>query len=134
MTPISERVTAGVAKICRRCLRTKPLDQFWRNRAHPDGHCSWCKDCMHKHRGENVMSHGYAGYTAGCRCATCREAKRVYMAERRAAAIRNTSTEPVPGVTHGTRFAFEERGCRCPECVRAQADPERRHRCRGRVA
>jgi hypothetical protein len=69
--------------------------------------------------GRNVIdTHGYGGYTNGCRCQVCRDAKADYMRERRAAAF--TSTGPVTDVTHGTRFAYEERGCRCEKCVTAE--------------
>jgi hypothetical protein len=32
-------------KICTRCKLPKPLDEFHRNRARPDGHSFWCKIC-----------------------------------------------------------------------------------------
>lgn len=64
-----------------------------------------------------VGSHGYAGYTEGCRCDTCRAAKARYMAARRAAAAAAAeSGVSVSGITHGTLFAYEERGCRCQRC------------------
>jgi hypothetical protein len=69
---------------------------------------------------ENPRIHGYGGYSNGCRCEVCRAAKADYMGRRRAAAFVNTDPGPVPGVTHGTRFAYEERGCRCGPCVTAE--------------
>lgn len=83
-------------------------------------------------------SHGYVAYTRGCRCGVCRRAKADYIRERRAAARaiaqrytrsstgrRGTSTTAwaegairyvAIGVTHGTRYAYDERGCRCRAC------------------
>ena len=65
--------------------------------------------------------HGYTRYTHGCRCQKCREAKAAYMAARRSAAYRDDHQVP-EGITHGTRFAYEEHGCRCEACVATQAD------------
>lgn len=33
-------------KHCKRCKRTKPLDQFSLGGKDPDGHQSWCKQCF----------------------------------------------------------------------------------------
>lgn len=62
-----------------------------------------------------VRTHDYVGYTEGCRCDTCKAAKAEYMSARRAAAAADP-VAAVSGVTHGTRFAYEERGCRCQRC------------------
>lgn len=65
-----------------------------------------------------VKTHGYGGYTNGCRCGVCRDAKSAYMAKRRGQAFLNTG--PVPdGLKHGARSTYEEHGCRCDECVAA---------------
>ena len=67
-----------------------------------------------------VRTHGYGGYTNGCRCEICADAKADYMAMRRAGAFTAPPPETDPAVTHGTRFAYEERGCRCDECATAE--------------
>lgn len=70
--------------------------------------------------------HGYSAYTHGCRCETCRKAKAGYSARARATGRENARTGRYPsGVTHGTRSAYEERGCRCAECCARQLE---RHR------
>ena len=86
-----------------------------------------------------MTEHGYGPYTNGCRCEICRKAKADYMRARRAAARalaqKNTHTSDglrgspantftpgaerhvVDGVKHGTRYAYDERGCRCRDCT-----------------
>ena len=64
--------------------------------------------------------HGYGGYTSGCRCDTCRDAKADYMAGRRASASLRAAAVADPQLRHGTRHAYEERGCRCDECTAFQ--------------
>ena len=72
----------------------------------------------------NVTIHGYGGYTNGCRCDVCRQAKADYMRDRRATAYLEPQ-QPVPDITHG-RFGYEERGCRCDVCVGARREGWRR--------
>lgn len=82
--------------------------------------------------------HGYVAYTHGCRCDTCRKAKADYMRARRAkgrALARHVQTKTrrryvAPIEAHGTRYGYEERGCRCIDCTdaRTAADTARRHR------
>jgi hypothetical protein len=77
-----------------------------------------------------VYTHGYSGYTNGCRCDTCRAAKATYMRTRRAqaralaAATARLTGRPrhAPGVTHATSYAYFEKGCRCPACNRWKYD------------
>lgn len=90
-----------------------------------------------------MAEHGYIRYTRGCRCEVCRAAKADYMRARRAeargqaqvhtfwakqggawgdGAIRHVANV----ANHGTRFAYEERGCRCLECSRARATSDAR--------
>lgn len=93
--------------------------------------------------------HGYGPYTSGCRCDVCRRAKADYMWKRRAqarsVAQKYTSTASggragrwdafapgstrhvASGVSHGTRYAYEERGCRCRECTTARTVSDRRY-------
>ena len=71
-----------------------------------------------RERGGAVTAHGYSGYANGCRCETCKAAKAAYMSEKRIAAT--ASAQPgtaVTGVTHGTRSAYKDKGCRCEKCV-----------------
>jgi hypothetical protein len=70
--------------------------------------------------------HGYGAYTSGCRCDTCRDAKAAYMRGRRDAAyLRGPAVVTDPRVRHGTRSAYEERGCRCDECAALQRECSR---------
>lgn len=62
--------------------------------------------------------HDYGRYSNGCRCQVCRDAKAAYMANRRAEATRGARLGwAAEGVTHGTRSAYKESGCRCGQCV-----------------
>jgi hypothetical protein len=80
--------------------------------------------------------HGYNRYTDGCRCEVCREAKAGYMRRRRAAgrlaAQLHAVCERRPGryvapiKRHGTRYGYEEMGCRCDLCSAARAESDRR--------
>ncbi len=81
--------------------------------------------------GLQVHTHGYGGYSRGCRCDECRTAKAEYMRARRATARRladrftdDAGAHFVPDVTHG-RVGFEEHGCRCPQCVEARRSSQR---------
>ena len=38
------------AKRCPRCGLLKPIKEFYRNRARPDGRSDWCKDCKKDHK------------------------------------------------------------------------------------
>lgn len=60
-----------------------------------------------------VRTHGSAStYKAGCRCAECREAKRL-QAERQRAAL---GAKVVPDEKHGTAAGYQRWGCRCARC------------------
>jgi hypothetical protein len=70
------------------------------------------------------LDHGYVCYTRGCRCQPCRAAKAAYVRTRRAAAAalaaevgHHSYVLVADEITHGTRFAYEERGCRCDPCT-----------------
>lgn len=77
------------------------------------------------------MTHGYGGYTRGCRCDNCRTAKADYVRQRRDAAralanrigngVSTSGRHYVSGITHG-RYGYEERGCRCDICLEARAE------------
>lgn len=94
--------------------------------------------------------HGYGSYSHGCRCGVCRAAKADYMRDRRAAARAraqaNTRSSTgqrgaresarAPGAyrnvasieKHGTRYGYEEAGCRCLECTDARMESDRKYR------
>lgn len=57
-------------------------------------------------------------YKNGCRCQACRDAYAAHMRQRRADAreAADSGTPLPPGFRHGTRYGFEERGCRCTPC------------------
>lgn len=78
-----------------------------------------------------LHTHGYGGYTRGCRCEICTQAKADYMRGRRASAralaarfTDDRGAHFVPDVKHG-RVGYEERGCRCPVCVEARRASQR---------
>lgn len=73
-----------------------------------------------------ITEHGYNAYTYGCRCDTCRAAKRAYMAARRAEARTHPADRSAEDFTHGTPFGYEERGCRCESCANAYKTDKRR--------
>lgn len=65
-----------------------------------------------------VQVHGYGSYTSGCRCGICTAAKTGHMAAQRAEAVRKAKPGvAVQGVTHATRVAYKDKGCRCEKCV-----------------
>lgn len=96
------------------------------------------------------VGHGYNGYASGCRCEECRAAKADYMRARRARARAlaqtytvsstgdrpNGTTATAPGATrnfahiehHGTRYGYEEAGCRCNLCTAARTSSDRKYR------
>jgi hypothetical protein len=83
-----------------------------------------------------MSEHGYAAYTKGCRCETCRAAKADYMRTRRAAgraqaqefaAKYKGARLMADGARHGTRAAYDERGCRCYACTKARTDSDRKY-------
>lgn len=98
----------------------------------------------------NLSGHGYNAYTYGCRCDVCRKAKADYMRERRAqgriearkftrgagggrptkhdARIPGATRFVAPNVKHGTRYAYEEHGCRCFPCTDARLASDRVYR------
>jgi hypothetical protein len=60
-----------------------------------------------------ITTHGYGGYSCGCRCKVCKAAKADYMAKRRAAAfVTDSAPERDPAVTHGIRPSPTGRGSR----------------------
>jgi hypothetical protein len=78
--------------------------------------------------GARILAHGYGGYSRGCRCEVCRRAKADYMQVRRSTArdlaAKHTDERGrhlASGITHGTVFGYEERGCRCRPCTTAIA-------------
>jgi hypothetical protein len=111
-------------KECWTCLTVKPLSDFHRDAHGRYGRHSACRECMNAKRrdGSHVNVHGYAGYANGCRCDICRTAKNGYIRARRAEARLAAPEATAAGVTHGTRHAYEERGCRCVPCCNAQRD------------
>lgn len=43
-----------MAKVCARCMQTKPLDAFHRASKSPDGRQAWCKDCANAYQRANA--------------------------------------------------------------------------------
>ena len=97
----------------------------------------------------STLEHGYGPYTNGCRCDVCKKAKADYMRERRAAARKiaqkhtrgSDGKRPTastawavgaeryvaPIAKHGSRFGYEEHGCRCFDCTEARSVDDRAH-------
>lgn len=104
---------------------------------------------------EPALNHGYIAYSHGCRCGACRQAKADYMRSRRAqgrtyaqrltrssggeCGVRHNVFAPgaeralAAGVTHGTRYAYEEHGCRCRPCTTARTEMDRKYRATERL-
>lgn len=77
--------------------------------------------------GERILTHGYGGYTRGCRCDVCRSAKAAYLRRRRnrARELARRFTDGqgrhlATGITHGTAVGYDESGCRCQPCTSAK--------------
>lgn len=100
----------------------------------------------HDGYGRLIHTHGYGGYSRGCRCAECRAAKAAYMRARRAEAAALAVDPPswqvdsrgryvAYGITHGTASGYVEHACRCGPCTTARAtqqERQRRRRTQGR--
>lgn len=57
-----------------------------------------------------MSRHGtHSTYSRGCRCEGCREAHRIYTAQRRAVALAEGT------LSHGLRGTYDA-GCRCQKC------------------
>lgn len=93
--------------------------------------------------GAVVHTHGYGGYTRGCRCDHCRAAKAEYVRDRRhrgrqiAARFTDSSGRHLArGITHGTASGYVENGCRCRPCTSAVSAKRRTelHRQKARAA
>ncbi len=81
-----------------------------------------------------VSTHGYGGYSNGCRCDTCRLGKRQYMRDKRREAARRRLRSSNPrkfvaeGITHGTYAGYTDAQCRCNLCAAAKAERDRKER------
>lgn len=63
-------------------------------------------------------AHGDNGYSNyGCRCSTCREARRIWQQEYRA---RLAATDPAE-IPHGSTNGYDNFRCRCEECCAAKS-------------
>lgn len=75
-------------------------------------------------------------YVAGCRCDECREANRIYVADRRrrrGGAAAEYASRKARGLAaddprHGTRLGYNGWGCRCQPCRAANAEYQRARR------
>lgn len=83
-------------------------------------------------RGWNINTHGWVGYSRGCRCKVCRSSRAEDVRNRRAAAAaRRIAAEAAgrvyvaTGITHGTSSGYKNSSCRCPACVQAVKDHRR---------
>jgi hypothetical protein len=63
-----------VEKKCSRCEETKPVSEFWRQRASPDGLYSWCRQCGAAHASSRNFP---ASDTGTIVCVQCRVEKSV---------------------------------------------------------
>jgi hypothetical protein len=81
----------------------------------------------------NVATHGYGGYSNGCRCPICRAAKRAYMRDKRHKASQRRAQAGnrhfvAEGITHGTYAGYTDAHCRCYQCSAVKADRDRKGR------
>lgn len=74
----------------------------------------------------NIRTHGYGGYSNGCRCGTCRTAKAAYIRDKRAKArahvgkpVGEKGRAHVPGIKHGIA-GYKDHLCRCEVCTEAK--------------
>lgn len=86
-----------------------------------------------------ARGHGYSGYTNGCRCEVCREAKAAYIrGKRRRAALRRVLAERwglfyvAQGIAHGIA-GYQDHQCRCEVCRLAKAEATERETRRQKV-
>lgn len=62
-----------------------------------------------------VTKHSMQAYRAGCRCAICRDANRLYHAAQR----RERKSRAATDAPHGTPGAYMNWSCRCDACKAA---------------
>lgn len=43
-----------MTKTCYKCKENKDLDEYTKNKSHPDGHQHWCKACFKQYRIDNI--------------------------------------------------------------------------------
>jgi hypothetical protein len=74
-----------------------------------------------------IRTHGYGGYSRGCRCEVCKSEKAFYMRDKRAVAARRRraaqftgKTYVAAGVYHGTAASYQDAHCRCSLCCEAK--------------
>lgn len=111
---IRERELAKCQVLCRKCHESKNASEGQARMGGP------------------VKCGTYAAYIQGCRCEGCRKANTEYAKQRRrrmgVAERVIVDQPPVPGVTHGTRAAYERAKCRCRECRDFNAARSQAHR------
>lgn len=76
------------------------------------------------------LAHGRAAtYKSGCRCASCREANRLY--QNAANARRRQDPTGADRARHGKRSTYINYACRCSDCRSAHTTYRRERRLRG---
>jgi hypothetical protein len=86
-----------------------------------------------KRRGRPPVDHGHGDrrtYVKGCRCDDCREAHRVWCAERRAVWQQDPSSADRAG--HGKPSTYRNHACRCDACTKANTADVNAYRARRR--
>jgi hypothetical protein len=74
-----------------------------------------------------TRDHGHVNtYKAGCRCAACREANRLYQQAATARRAANPVHADIAG--HGRASTYSNYKCRCDACRRANSKDSRRTR------
>lgn len=61
-----------MGKICKRCLKEKPLDEFGKSDTTPDGLQSWCRECIKLY---SVLNRKYKDVGGVKLCRKCHEIK-----------------------------------------------------------
>jgi hypothetical protein len=83
---------------------------------------------MNEH-GTDATYVGHPPWTAGCRCALCREAHSAASRRRRERRAASAAAGTVP-VVHGSTNTYRNYGCHCAACTAAVTADQRRRRVR----
>lgn len=125
--PARGRSCGPAKQVCARCdVRTECLEFALVNNVH---HGIWGGTSERERRSLRIRRHGSASaYDKGCRCVSCRQAKRDRLAQL---GRQKTVVERQPA-QHGTASKYSA-GCRCDQCREARQEYDRRRYLRDRA-
>lgn len=115
ITEYLAKVNSGL-KWCRTCAEWRPLADYKPSTSTHDGVLALC---TRHYVPRKPLSHGYAGYQRGCRCADCNSGHTRYEARKRAE--RRADPARADRAGHGKATTYNNYGCRCPACKDAQS-------------